>query len=380
MSGLNFDVDEGLEDDTILVANTDDNFTQPEVTNQDLFGVDVIDNEVPKFTAEFVINADRANKIADLEEVRTAIEAINGISKEDAELVDSLSPGFLNEDRPLGYFTDKKSGTQLKESMNTIDGALDKDLMILRAGIESFCMRAQETLGPVVASVEQKTTELVIQQQTHLIGLLNVFPGGCIDNFRYYFNSGATIGDLLNERYWFDFDEGDAPQYTPDIDKVFCALARNKNSVSARINVRNILSIVPNTKLVYIGIDTWKISDKAPFLEKAEYNLATDDTSFGHAVERIVGPLAREWLESLAGVATNSLNALNEVLEELKETNEETEESLKDKLNKLVALNDKANLHYLQTYRVCVAISDYLTVARTVTAVVKAVSQISQGT
>ena len=146
MAGLNDDVDEGLDDiedvnfDVTIAPNTNPNQPEPESvvlvsqttdsenddikepTIQELFGETVIPGELPNFNAEFVIIANKQNILNDYISTSVEINKKQTISQEDARILDSLAPGFLNDEtKPIGYFTKTNTKTFYDETVKEMN-------------------------------------------------------------------------------------------------------------------------------------------------------------------------------------------------------------------------------------------------------------------
>lgn len=163
MAGLNDDVEEGLlsleeiaelekdisdiheepnvnpiqpqPDKIVLVANDLDE--QPEEIKepsaQELFGDSIIPGEVPNLNAEFEIVEQRRNALDDFKSVALDIESKQTVCQEDIKLLDSISPGFINEERPIGYFTKLPTKTYLKETLRDMKLHISKESISLES-------------------------------------------------------------------------------------------------------------------------------------------------------------------------------------------------------------------------------------------------------
>lgn len=187
--GLNDDVDDGLDlssevadlnpnqpipDKVIFKMDISSEVDQDTVTPEDLFGVGVVKNEVPNLNAEFQLVTEKINKLTDLVQVYEDISKSNGICKEDAELVDSLAPGFINDKKPLGFFTDDKSRTQLTETLNTINKTIDTQTADIVIQASDIALKSCKALSTCFTDIETKIVSKlsVLQEQ---LGKLPIF-------------------------------------------------------------------------------------------------------------------------------------------------------------------------------------------------------------
>lgn len=138
--GLNDDVDEGLEsgtefpdinpeqpypEQTTFITDITNVGKQDSPTDEQLFGENVVANELPNINAQFVLTTESYYKLEDLISVRSDIVKSRGVCMEDANILSNQIPGFINEERPIGFFTEDKTRTQYSETLNTIDKAID---------------------------------------------------------------------------------------------------------------------------------------------------------------------------------------------------------------------------------------------------------------
>lgn len=171
---LNDDVEDGLEEITespdinpdaptpppVILANKTE---PPEPEDNDinnvpatrLFGSPIVPGELPNLDAEFIITTEITNKASDIANVQSAIGGHCSMCQEDALAVDSVVPGFINSDRPLGFFTENRTKTQLTQTMASLESAIDLQLIELK----DACMKTTEKLVPIYREMHQKASE-----------------------------------------------------------------------------------------------------------------------------------------------------------------------------------------------------------------------------
>ena len=116
MSGLN----DGNELDDELSHGVDEEFGEkPKTLDEALFD-ELIPGEVPELDEEVEVLAAVVNKFNNLTYLSSDINAAQGMNKTFAMEAERIMPGFLNEDVPLGYFTEEPTGTRLKLSLEAI--------------------------------------------------------------------------------------------------------------------------------------------------------------------------------------------------------------------------------------------------------------------
>lgn len=173
---LNDDVDEGLDDvvdapDTnpdsptpppVILANKTE---PPEPEDNDinhvpltqLFGSPIVPGELPNLDAEFIITTEIANKASDIANVQSVINSQCSMCQEDALAVDSVVPGFISDKRPLGFFTENKTKTQLTQTMASLESAIDLQLIELK----DACLKITEKLVPAYRDIHLRASEYI---------------------------------------------------------------------------------------------------------------------------------------------------------------------------------------------------------------------------
>lgn len=84
--------------------------------------------ETPKLSEDVDIVAVVKDKVTDLNYLRQDIRRAGGMNKTFALEAERLIPGFLNEDRPIGYFTLEPTQTQYRDTMLALE-AFEKSLI-----------------------------------------------------------------------------------------------------------------------------------------------------------------------------------------------------------------------------------------------------------
>lgn len=147
MSGLNDDVEEGLEpegdvlqvsDEVEIVSTQNPLQPEPQVVTlissdsvdkkeflepsySDLFGIGVIPGEVPNFKGEFEVIQQRRDNLNDFIETTNGVISKRSISQEDVRNLDACIPGFVNDGRPIEYFTKENSQTFFNETASAME-------------------------------------------------------------------------------------------------------------------------------------------------------------------------------------------------------------------------------------------------------------------
>lgn len=227
MSNLNDDIDEGLpalEEDVVDVNEQTDiidiptsNPTQPdpdpvvlktndsadtrdfiEPSTSDLFGIGVVPGELPNFNGEFEIIQRRKNDLKDFADVKETIQNKRSISQEDARLLDTLIPGFINNNRLIEFYTKDNSQTLLRESIVAMENIIKNEENQL-----------EERLKIHISNLINRYNNLIILYKTDFLDKLssqsnevkNLLENVVIFNdnvFHKYFKEDIVFGDMLS--------------------------------------------------------------------------------------------------------------------------------------------------------------------------------------
>ena len=194
MAGINDDVDEGLEPYIEPHSENTEASKAPHVTLMNkigdpsvadncpnnvkvssIFGGPVIAGEVPNLDADFILVEDAKNRINDIVDVRLNLADSNGMCCEDAELVDSVAPGFINESRPLGYFTEQKTNVQFNAALSTLDGAIDLEIENLKQSSIDSVEKQIAVFDGVCTELSSKMNLLLARNQQVQISMAQSF-------------------------------------------------------------------------------------------------------------------------------------------------------------------------------------------------------------
>lgn len=145
------------------------------VDNEKIFGEGLVSNEVPNLAAIFVDENNSVCSIAaELLDISSSLKKSNGICKEDALVIDSVSKGFINDKKPLGFFTEDKSKTQYQTTLQTLDKEVDLNIAKIIDGINSFSDRVGELTIARIKELDNETYERIVLLQTEVQNLLTL--------------------------------------------------------------------------------------------------------------------------------------------------------------------------------------------------------------
>lgn len=199
-------LNEDLLPDPVLEVPIDVNETLPQeevkkLPDSAFFDTIALSGEVPQFAPVFVEQQGKAENLVDLATTQNQIQAQGAISVENALVVDSLSPGFINDNNPAALYSKTPSKTQYNESLLSIAASVDSQYALLKSSIE-------ETTAQFYSAASESRTRILAAMVT---GLTNVNRSiakalACYDRedpcqIPYLFNNKKRLGDLLRESF-----------------------------------------------------------------------------------------------------------------------------------------------------------------------------------
>ena len=225
MAGLNDDVEEGLvsleyetdltivedvftpeinpsqpEPDEILFLRKDtaDSVSERVVSVTEIFGNGLVPGELPNLNAEFELIEQRRTTINDYEETSNIITGNKSISQEDAKLLDAIVPGFINDDRPLGYFTKDSTKTFFNESVGIMNKTIDLEKDKVNELIKEHLNNLSQHYNTLITGFDVKLKPILVEQTKCIKNLLEneiIFSSDISDNF---LKEDIGLTDFLN--------------------------------------------------------------------------------------------------------------------------------------------------------------------------------------
>lgn len=380
--GLNDDVDEGLEitdapdfDPDLPIPKpvviqpdisaVDEN---PVVTDQDLFGTDIVKNEVPNLNAKFLLTVEQSNRTLDLIEVKKVIQSSNGICKEDAELIESNAPGFINDKKPLGFFTETKSRTQFNESMNSLDQTIDSNLGTITQQAKDAATQSCSKLMPLLKDLPNKVTQVTSTLQNEISTLIDFVCAKGLDN-GFAFGDGSTIRDVLYRPLKNGGEPEDIEHSDADIKlalKNIIAFAVNPSCYNNMLCLFLPMIDPGNEKTIFsagTSYSFYEVSGKAPYLavpDKEEQRKLQVNLTIYETLTCAVDASALESIKRLLGACTNIMGDVGTSVEEINTISAEDTADHSSKLNRIVAINGANTKNTLFVFFVIAYIEEYV--------------------
>lgn len=156
--------------DATIIEDSDE---RTDIKDQTIFGSDITPNEIPTLSNVFIKDSSDNLYIAkELLDISSTIKKSNGICKEDAVVIDSISKGFINDKKPLGFFTEDKSKTQFNTTLQTLDKEVDLNLSKVIESLNSFSEKVAQLTLPKIKELESETKESISSLQVEIQNLL----------------------------------------------------------------------------------------------------------------------------------------------------------------------------------------------------------------
>lgn len=368
--GLNDDVDDGLlpEDtpevnenqpipDTIVFTpnqNADSVIDQENYpTTDELFGVGAVERELPNFNAEFALSKESYYKAADLFFYKQCIAKSNGICKEDAEVLNQMDPGFINETKPIGFFTEEKSRTQLNESMNNINVSLDSKYTTLLKTVNDSIVTYHSTLSPIVSKMDESVFDIFSKVQSKIADTAK--------------NINETeLGLNADLRNFLDFNLGNS--FDDEIKLTGSSIEGVKRFLSSPKNRQNIRAILDGAHFEYklklftrsFNENFYEVIDDNEFLKKTEVHPNDlPEPYFYKILSDGVNPFALSYCTALVGCGRNLLTKITNSKQDIENLNN-IEEDFKTKLDCLFKIHSENTNAYLNIVSLLTFVCDYV--------------------
>lgn len=373
MSGLNDDVDESLPfvdpldsnpDQTIApsvvlmnkVGPTEPKDNDPKTVPADkLFGSPLVPNELPNLNAEFRVITESIVYSYDLLDYRNYIASSNGISQEDAIVVNKLNPGFLSQDTPIGFFTEKKSRTQFNQTLNSIDTSLEMNCEKIKTALIDATTKLVAALRPVVKSVNTK----LINASARMMMMSGELALMATDN-----DKPSALVDLLSKLETAIPNSYRLSGLNPDVQtEAFPELmsyfknGKNINNLENVINpkrlaVGHVFEITNNT--------VYTLQENEPFLVEDEQNCNRwVNAKFKDILFNGMDMYAVDYFTKLSQVASNMVEAISTTNATIDELNTKTNISSKDRLDVLMRLSSINQKYAMRTISLMSFTNDY---------------------
>lgn len=377
MSGLNDDVDDGLDSiieepdtnpdasdaPTILLVNKtgtpvpSDNDINAVATSR-FFGAPVIPNELPNLNAAFLITSQISTAASDISSIRSSVASNCSVCREDAEVIDSLIPGFISDDRPLGYFTDKKTKTQFTETLASMDAEIESQTaMLISTSLDTIETLVQK-YRDIKSTAETNLRGSLVKYQLTLAKILVMVDDEDTSNELKTFLDGLST---VLPRDCFELNTKDA-----DVNDSIKGLVKHLVKADFRANLANVicrdLNLTAGANLFMTNGQIYELTETEPFLViPQETNEPTRSTGFNRSVsgnDYLYGAIdmfSLNYMRNLLNVTTSLTEAMVKSATLIEDAAKNTDVSPKERLDLVTSLvclsNDYArNAHNIFSF------------------------------
>lgn len=200
---LNHDIDNEFPPvDDNLITPTVKPADNSQVKDEELFGKTPIMGELPELHASFDLSQRNLDTTTDVLDMHKAVSLSGGVSVEDAQAIDAIAPGFINDDQPAGYFTQDKSKTMYNETLLSLNEILDNQLQQLNSTTADL---AKQVIASGNRALERlKTAEVanLVRFNKSILALLMATGNDSVDCVRLILNNKTRWREFANLDLW----------------------------------------------------------------------------------------------------------------------------------------------------------------------------------
>ena len=311
------------------------------------FAGTAVAGEVPQFAPVFIEQKEQAEQLVDLAATQNQIQSQGAISVENALVVDSLMPGFINDNNPKELFTKSPTKTQYSESLLSIAAQVDSQYAQLKSSIEEttakFYTAANETRTRLMGLMVCGLTDL----NRAIAKALVTFDREDPCQIPYIFNNRKKLGDLLRNRFqsWIgDGVELDDEQHACPYDGTAAAphLAKLREITK---NNRDLIDTIES--LLYSGVDNlirlngtqYSITDGKLERTGTIARFQFERTTMARIIELLASNELRDRFKQLDEVFIGYQSYFQSVPTLIAEIEKNQEQSTFDKLQAITALS-----------------------------------------
>lgn len=306
------------EPKTIIASNTpEDNSKVPDSA---IFSSVSVKGELPTFDAVFELQGVKANNLRDLVEVHDTLKANGTVSIENIETIEALSPGFVNEENPLGFYSQEPTKTRYKETMLSMSATLDRQYGELRNLLVENASAFWKVASENRERLQPQFVDGLIGINRAIAKALHSHDRDEPEKIPYIFNNRKRLGDFLRAPSGLIFGDcvsvpGDKPQtgfegtLAEKYIEQYCAVFRGRRDLTT--TMESVLSVVDCNWLSLNG-------QLYTFYEGTLNTLFNQDLHYGgFTIGNLVGSIGsdrmRNYLKMLDEVYLTLLNGFQEV-------------------------------------------------------------------
>lgn len=320
------------------------------VTANDMFKGPVVPNEVPNFNSVFLLEEERSNKVSDLLTLKLDIQRSNAVSVEDARSLDAITPGFINETNPEGFFTQEPSQTQLSETLNSIDAALDRQYQESKAAALEFVTNYVDQFTNYFEEVEMIYFQNLTNLHKAIAQLLYINKAKELEEVKFRFTRTMSWYDFLNHdienvidgacfRVTNTADSQDGELLTKFKDNIREVL----NKTQVRSNMVRIFKQQP-TILINQQAYVFDESGLTPTQDKDESDYTS--VTVGSLINILASPYFQERTHQLLSILMHYKDSIADSKQQIEEIDSNTEQNIKIKLKGIASIMGANQVNY----------------------------------
>lgn len=143
-------------------------------TVSELFGKEVVPNQLPDLNAKIVLVENTGNSVTDARSTLNGITLRNAISQEDINEINSIFPGYLNDSEKIEYYTKTPTLTRYTTAVNTIGFKIaDQQKEQLSLTVETFTL-LKDSIAKTQAYLKDNLIDTMQVKQKKIVFLMTI--------------------------------------------------------------------------------------------------------------------------------------------------------------------------------------------------------------
>lgn len=320
------------------------------VTANDMFKGPVVPNEVPNFNSVFLLEEERSNKVSDLLTLKLDIQRSNAVSVEDARSLDAITPGFINETNPEGFFTQEPSKTQLTETLNSIDAALDRQYQESKSVAQEFACNYVDQFNKFFEEIEMFYFQNLTNLHKAIAQLLYVNKANELEEIKFRFTRSVNWYDFLN----YDIErviDGECVRVSNTATKqdgeLLTKFKDNIREVLNKTQVRsNMVRIFKQQPTILINQQAYVFDESGltPTQDKDESDYTS--VTVGSLINILASPYFQERTHQLLSILMHYKDSIADSKQQIEEIDSNTEQNIKIKLKGIASIMGANQVNY----------------------------------
>lgn len=361
--GLNDEVDQeykplpDIEDDSkvemTFVPLDQSLSSNNDITINDMFKGPVVPNEVPNFNSVFLLDEERCNKVNDLLSLKLDIQRSNAVSVEDARALDAITPGFINETNPEGFFTQEPSKTQLTETLNSIDAALDRQYQESKSVAQEFACNYVDQFNKFFEEIEMFYFQNLTNLHKAIAQLLYVNKANELEEIKFRFTRSVNWYDFLN----YDIErviDGECVRVSNTATKQDGELlTKFKDSIRTVLNkhqVRsNMVRIFNQQPTISINQQAYVFDDNGLTPTQNKDDSDYRSVTVGSLISILASPYFQKRTNKLLSILMQYKDRISDSKQQIEELDSSTEQNIKAKLKDIASIMGANQMFYQLT-------------------------------